>query len=461
MKKYYLLLFATIFLLSSCKKFLEQPAYNNVSVEEIFKDFEGARTTLVGLYDKLRSTNYYLLHFYTYPEVTGGNIKYAKPGGQILPNTYAFTRDEVAGNELKGFYQQAYAIIYGANNVLENSNKATDATVPQKDRMRAEAYAIRALVHFDLVRTFAQPYSFTADASHAGIVLKTRNTSVLTPTGEKASVKRVYDQITSDLDSAILLYVQSVSIYPTGEAKTFLSADAAKALKSRVSLYKDDWAAVISNCTELIASARYPLLSNSQYVASWRGRNISSESIFELAIPTTSGSGLATYYNPANTISYQFGTSNDLLNLYAIGDVRGTSSMFISKVTNGVTYYSTKKYQGMNDTINNIKIIRSSELYLNRAEAYAKSNNLTAALADLNVIRKRGLPSATTFTSTSQQVVADEILTERRRELAFEGHLFFDIARNKKDLVRTDNTAVIKSFTWPSALYAYPIPLYQ
>ena len=115
----------------------------------------------------------------------------------------------------------------------------------------------------------------------------------------------------------------------------------------------------------------------------------------------------------------------------------------------------------MNDTINNIKIIRSSELYLNRAEAYAKSNNLTAALADLNVIRKRGLPSATTFTSTSQQVVADEILTERRRELAFEGHLFFDIARNKKDLVRTDNTAVIKSFTWPSALYAYPIPLYQ
>jgi hypothetical protein len=258
-----------------------------------------------------------------------------------------------------------------------------------------------------------------------------------------------------------MLYGQSVSIYPTGEAKTFLSADAAKALKSRVSLYKEDWAAVVSNCTELIASARYPLLSNSQYVASWRGRNISSESVFELAIPTTSGSGLATYYNPANTISYQFGTSNDLLNLYASGDVRSTSSMFVSKVTNGVTYYSTKKYQGMNDTINNIKIIRSSELYLNRAEAYAKTNNLTAALADLNVIRKRGLPSATTFASTSQQVVVDEILAERRRELAFEGHLFFDIARAKKDLVRTDNIAVIKSFTWPNALYAYPIPVYQ
>lgn len=132
----------------------------------------------------------------------------------------------------------------------------------------------------------------------------------------------------------------------------------------------------------------------------------------------------------------------------------------MSRVVNGVTYYSTRKYQGINDTVNNIKVIRSSELYLNRAEAYARSNNLTAALADLNTIRKRGLPTATTFTSASQQAVIDEILAERRRELAFEGHLFFDIARAKKDLVRVDNIAQTKSFTWPNAFYAYPIPVF-
>lgn len=462
MKRYFFLIILSALAFTGCRKFLEQPPYNNVSVEDIFKDFEGARTTVVGLYDKLRATSYYLLDFYTYPEITGGNIKYARANSPYLFNTYSFTRDELTGNELKNFYQQAYAIIYGVNSVLQNIDRAADATALQKARMRAEAYAIRALVNFDLVRTFAQPWGYTADASHPGIVLKATNNSVLTPTGERASVKEVYNQIMADMDTAINLYGNSVSIYPTGNAKTFLSADAVRALKSRVCLYKDDWAGAISNCTALISPGTYPLVSNSQYVSSWSGRNVSSESIFELALSTTSGSGLAAYYNPATTnITYQFAATADLLSLYAAGDVRSQASMYVTKVANGTTYYSTKKYQGMNDTINNIKIIRASELYLNRAEAYAKSGNLSAALADLNLIRKRGLPSATTFTSASQQAVIDEILAERRRELCFEGHLFFDIARNKKDLVRTDNTAQIKSFTWPNAFYAYPIPVFQ
>ncbi len=462
MKKSFFIASFFLFALSSCRKFLEQPPYNNISVEDIFKDYEGARTTVVGLYEKLRATSYYLGDFYTYPEVTGGNIKYARANSPYLFNSYSFTRDEYTGNELKNFYSQAYVVIYGANSILQNIDKAVDATPLQKARMRAEAYCIRAIAHFDLVRTFAQPWGYTADASHAGIVLKTANSSVLTQTGERASVKQVYNQVVADLDTAINLYNNSVSIYPTGSAKTFLSADAARAFKSRVCLYKDDWTNVISECNALISSNNYPLISNSQYVSSWSGRNISTESIFELTLSTTSGSGLAAYYNPvATNISYQLATSNDLLNLYAAGDVRGQTTMFVTRVVNGTPYYSTKKYQGMNDTINNIKIIRSSELYLNRAEAYAKTGNLTAALIDLNLIRKRGLSTAATFTSTSQQAVIDEILTERRRELCFEGHLFFDIARNKKDVVRVDNIAAIKSFSWPNPFYAYPIPVFQ
>jgi starch-binding outer membrane protein, SusD/RagB family len=135
--------------------------------------------------------------------------------------------------------------------------------------------------------------------------------------------------------------------------------------------------------------------------------------------------------------------------------------MFISKVINGSPFYFTKKYLGINDTANNVKIIRASELYLNRAEAFAKSGNLASALADLNTIRKRANPAATNFASADQQAVINEILAERRRELAFEGHLFFDLARNKKDLVRVDNVATIKSFTYPNPLYAYPIPVIQ
>ena len=112
----------------------------------------------------------------------------------------------------------------------------------------------------------------------------------------------------------------------------------------------------------------------------------------------------------------------------------------------------------MNDSANNIKVLRSSELYLNRAEAYAESNNLDAALADLNVIRKRANPAAIDFVSTDQQLVIDEILTERRREFCFEAHTFFDLSRKKKNLIRTDCVSAACSFTYPDSRYANIIP---
>lgn len=459
MKKFAIYLLAAAMVFSSCKKFLEQPPYNNVSQDDIFKDFQGARTTLVGLYDKLKSTNYYLLDFYVYPDLAGGNIKYSRTSNQYMFLTYNFTRDSV-NDELQNFYNQAYNIIYGANNILENINNVTDANSYQKARLLADAYTIRALVHFDLVRTFAQPYNYTGDAGHPGIVIRNRNLSVLTPTPPVSTVKQVYDQVLQDLDSAQTLYARSVAIF-TSPARTFLSADAAKALRNRVSLYKEDWASVVSTATDLINSAQYPLTSNSQYVASWSKKNIANESIFELAYGTSIGGSYGDYFNPAQTLRVQFAASNDLLGLYSATDVRNANNFYVPVTTAGVTVYYTRKYQGINDSANNIKIFRASELYLNRAEANARLNNLTAALADLNLIRKRGDAGATDFSSTNQQAVIDEILKERRKELAFEGHLFFDIARTKRDLVRTDATATIKSFTYPNPLFAYPKPIIQ
>jgi hypothetical protein len=263
------------------------------------------------------------------------------------------------------------------------------------------------------------------------------------------------------MDSAIALYNRSVNIYPTGSPKTWLSADAVKAMKARVYLYKDDWTNAIALATELIGSNRYPLMTTNQYVASWSGKNISSESIFELAFGNSTSGGLGDYFNAASTLRQQFAATTDLLNLYSTGDVRGQNSMFTSRTINGSPFFFNRKYQGMSDSTNNIKVIRASELYLIRAEANAKAGNLTPALADLNVIRRRANPAAANFTSTDPQVVINEILAERRRELSYEGHLFFDLARNKRNLLRMDCSVATCSFTYPNVLYAYPIPVVQ
>jgi hypothetical protein len=443
--------------ISGCKKFLYQEPYNNISITDIFKDLEGARTTLAGSYEQLKSINYYLKDFSAYAELTAGNIKYSKISNRALLSSYDFNNDANL-NDMALFFRTAYNIIYNTNTIIANINNVADASALQKNKLLADAYALRALVHFDLNRVFAQSFSFTADASHPGIFIKNQLSSVLTPFGTPESSREVFNQVKSDLDSAILLYPNSVNIFTVGNDKTYFSLDAAKALKSRVALYTNDWPTVISLCTDIIGSNRYPLLSNSAYVNSWRGKNISSESIFEVAFGNSIAGSLGDYYNPTNTFYGQFASSNDLLNLYSAGDVRGPSFMFVTANINSTTFYFSRKYQGMNDSANNIKVIRNSELYLNRAEAYAESNNLTAALADLNIIRRRANTTAVIFSSTDQQTVINEILAERRRELCFEAHTFFDFSRKRKNLIRTDCVGTACSFTYPDSRFACIIP---
>lgn len=78
-------------------------------------------------------------------------------------------------------------------------------------------------------------------------------------------------------------------------------------------------------------------------------------------------------------------------------------------------------------------ILRLAEMYLNRAEAYAKLGNVNKAVEDINIIRTRaGIPTYTNLPSTS--TIVDIVLQERRAELAFEGHSKFDIFRNGKTL---------------------------
>lgn len=450
---------------TGCRKFLESNSQNQVSVSELFTDYEGARTAIVGCYNKLKSSSYYNRDFYSYPELTGGNIKYALKKVPSLTNTYNFVNTTVPSyNSMYSFYSQAYSVIYSANNVLENIKYVTNGKADQINRIKADAYTIRALAHFDLVRVFAQNYTSTPNADHVGIVIKVKNTDSIASVNFPSSVKQVYSQILNDLETALNLYSVSTTIYPAGSAKTWLSADAASALKARVCLYKGDYAHAYSLSTSLINAGKYPLIKTADYVTSWSKKNISSESIFELAFGSGTGGGYGDYFNTfANSLYLQFGTSNDLLSLYDPSDIRGKNYLFQDTIADNITSSFSKKYFGTADSSNNIKVIRASELYLIAAEAALQSdqaNGLVTAATYLNTIRQRANPSATPFSATTKEAMLDEIFNERRRELCFEGHLFFDIARLHKNLVRVDCSSVTKGFTYPDDRYACPRPVF-
>ncbi len=457
---YWLILLLLAVFSQSCKKFLEQPSYNNVVATALFKDFQGARTVLVGCYDNFKDANYYQRSFALYPEVTGGNTKYSR-GTSLTESvqylSYNFSNTAFSSssqNDMSGFYSIAYNTIYRANAIFQYISYITDATQLQKNRLLAEAHTIRAMAHFDLVRVFAQPYSFTSDASHDGVVIRKVNTTGSVDSAQ-VSVKEVYDFIISDLDTAISLYNNSIAIYAGGVDKSWLSADAASALRAKVALYKNDWAGVVTYTTPLIA--KYPLMSNGTYVSGFYKQAYASESIFELSQTNLASAAIGDNYNNNNSLFGVQATSNDLLNLFAAGDVRGT--MFTGKVISGTTFYFTTKYQGTADSANNTKIFRSSELVLSRAEANAQLGNLPTALTDLNNIRKRANPTTAILNITNKQELLDSIFIERRRELCFESNLFFDIGRQQRNLVRIDCTSPTASFTYPNVNYACPKPL--
>ena len=127
----------------------------------------------------------------------------------------------------------------------------------------------------------------------------------------------------------------------------------------------------------------------------------------------------------------------------------------LNTLNNGVItqkpYYFTKKFQDDAGTT----YIRLSELYLIRAEANARLGNLDVALTDLNTIRTR----ANLEPLSNSTNLLEEIFLERRRELAFENLLFFDILRYKKDVVRNEDCiADVCNLDYPSNFFIQPIP---
>ena len=134
--------------------------------------------------------------------------------------------------------------------------------------------------------------------------------------------------------------------------------------------------------------------------------------------------------------------------------------MFISAVKEAKTWFYSKKYLGIGDTANNIRLFRISETILSRAEAFAENNDLTNALVDLNRIRKRGNPAAADFVSSDKNTVINEILNERKRELCFEGHLFFDLSRRGRNILRNDCIGSNCNLTYPDSKYAIPFPVF-
>jgi len=434
---------------SACTDLALEPtaSVSNDVYFETVTDFEAA---IVGAYDILSSAGYYGRSIHLMSDIMGEDVKQNSSANRY--QEFAdFEGQVVTGHDYEtDLWENAYIAINRANMVLSKGAnfEPPAALAGDFNQILGEAYALRGLVHFDLVKMYAQHYTFTADASHPGVPIVLEMDINALPA--RNTVAEVYAQAISDLNMGISMMTD------TRDGAYMMSKEAAQAILSRIYLYMEDWSNAAAMADAVIGSGKYSLLSGTALVDIYVSGN-TSEAIFEIPMSSDDSRGsdhLGGMYRDSGYGDYL--PAKDLLDLVDDADVRW--GWFDVDAALSGNYASHRVDKWPTDTNwDNIPVIRLAEVYLNRAEARARLNQDANAQADLNLIRQRSLPSAPDVTATGQALL-DEIALERRIELGYEGHSIHDLMRHKQGFTRDDCTGDVCSVTYPCQFCILPIP---
>ena len=399
--------------------------------------------------------------------------------GMVGPVNTGRMRQEPAWNytstSTMGLWSSAYSAILGCNKALtaidEGKFSRDGVSDEQINNIKAENLFLRALAYFDLVRVYAQPYGYIkangitgVEAMGVPIVLK----DDLSARPSRNTVAEVYENlIIPDLVEAERLMSDSYVRAGVKDVVATVTKPVIQALMARVYLHHEDWQLAADYATKVIKNGRFRLLSGDRFVSMWDGSvdvapQSGSEIIFEVYVSQSDGSrsDLGDYLTaPEVAGGAGYGdvrVSNDLIDLYDATDVRLTGLTKTNSKYPG--YRWSTKFPGKNGLLayNNVPVLRISEMYLIRSEAIYRGATISGvtAIDDLNrVATNRNAEAYATVT-------LDNLFEESRKEFLFEGHVFFDMKRLQKSLVRTDYDLdpLTKDIDFPSYRWALPIP---
>lgn len=433
--------------LSCSNDFLDLQPQQSIATDLALQSVGDFKAASIGTYDGLSSSNYYGRYFVLVSDIMSDDVK-QNASANRASDWAAYAGSATDNNNLAtNIWSKAYSVIDMCNRIILSDTEVSPSVQDELDDYKGQAYAVRALVYFDLVRIYAQHYTFTNDASHLGVPIVLEIDPFNKPA--RNTVKEVYDQIISDFNSALGLISKKKNSF-------FLTESGVNALLSRVYLYKEDWEKAVAAADKVINSNLYSLVNTENYQSIFNTDH-SSESIFEINMHETDTRGTDALGGMYLVTGYgDYLPSKDVLDLIPTNDVR--NSLYITDPGLAGDYASKRvnKYDSKLG-LNNTPVIRLSEVILNRAEAYAHIPGAeTEAQQDLNKIRQRALPTAPDVTATGPQLI-EEILTERRIELAFEGHRLYDLTRYKKGVHRSDCTSSVCDVSYPSNRFVLAI----
>lgn len=416
------LTFASLIILSSCEGFLEPEPTEFFSEEGAFESIEDADKALLGAYAALDS---HMKVYVSLEAILSDDTKITSEntGVSVSLHNWLYSSTD---SDVDGLMRIPYIMIYRANVILAGLESVPTGTETEKNQIRGEALALRALAHFDMMRAFGDNY---ATASEYGIPYADV-IEVAEPARE--NVQDAYNAIMADLTAALPLMTRVYS-----DDITRFSPEACKAIMAKVALYMEDYAKAKEYATDAINASGLTLATSSNYTGMYSSDELSGEYLFRAGV-TSDGIAVADkwYSYQPPSVTNQFAPTSDLLALAGANDIR---SQVLSGSLGGDIIIN--KYPGLPDGglegISDIPIIRLSELYLIRAEASYRLNDESDARNNLDQIRTARISGYTSLGETGQNLL-NAIMNERRVELAYEGHRFFDLKRWGAAIDRAD-----------------------
>ena len=454
---YTLLSLTTGFALTSCSKDFTETQFHQGEQMAPLTSVEQLTSFVNGTYVKMRDVNYLGTYYRAYGEVRSDEMYNTEKTGRLLGvSTYTMkTTEQEAESTWKAIYRvigNANIAINAADNLTWGGSNDPQETANEIKRLKGQAYTVRALALFDLLRLYGQQYA----GGTLGVPIPLQYDPNASST--RATVAQTEAQIESDLNRANALFesIGDVVEQTSSSEKNYISPLALKAIASRYYLYKGDYAKVAELSEEIISSGKYAVAAKDDLQGTF-SKPDAENSVFELTVGTTSSLSSDAYdylvhYSPGYA---QLAVSEQAVALYEANDVRRT--FITSGVLGGQTkYFLNNKFYGLQGS-NNIKVIRYEEVLLNAIEAHLNTDD-TGGTGDktkgyYNTLRhERGL-------SDVSAVTLDDLKKERVRELVGEGQRYWDLLRWAAAIPQLNSAGnVVRSRNIGDKLLAFPIP---
>ena len=442
MKKIYTITLSSLLLCISCNSMLEINPKDSLPGDKALSTLSGNESLLLGAYDMMQGTSLYGRDMICTPEILADNCGMAQ-GGYMYRSDYRNTMGSGCN-----IWTAAFRVIATTNDVISYIDKVNIESSQEgtRNRIKGEALFIRGLLYFDLLRAYAREPDHLVNNFNLGVPLITEPFVSMGPEAypSRNDIFTIWAQIEKDLNEAFTLLQGNDGANFPQRATHY----AAKALLSRAYLYQGKW-------SDAVAAADWVITQNKPSLYTGEYKDIYTngvESIFELRFSAPEALGSSSLHAMYGTVDdgyrdeegYGNGRgsgegeliiADNLLTQFEEGDKRLTMMRKAYFGSNKV-WWNTKfnSWQGQFGQ-DNIPMIRIAEIYLIRAEALLKASSpdYTTARSDVNALRiSRGL-SATTATDAN---LAIAIQKERRLELCFEGHRFFDLKRQGLDITK-------------------------